>query len=252
MKEEFAELLKSIDLSPTQIKIYLSVLKNGLSTVLDIYTDTKITRSQIYADSNILIQKGILELASRKKRKFLAVLPNKLDKIISEKNSKLKSLRESLDEASSFYTNKHPKSSEYNIKIYEGFNQVKRAIEFQLEDSKGTILDIVVGDTSGPHNLFSREYWDKWHATFTRFGGNGRMIIDKESSFFKYYQDKNRDSKIKTRGLSKFLIQTNFATWKNKVLITIFTDKPVSMLIESAILSNSYREIFNQLWNVAE
>lgn len=253
MDEKFAQLLKNIDLTTTQIKIYLSVLRNGLSTVLDISKDTKINRSQIYFDTSILIERGILELAAKRKRKFLAVQPNKIGKIIEEKNQKLKELQGVLGEATDFYGLVNKKDdNQFEIKIYEGYAQVKKAFDFELEDAKGSEVYSLVGDVDYQHDFFSETYWLKWNLEFTKSGGKGRMIINKNDfNYSKIKENKHRLS-ILGRGIENFNLKSNFDVWKDNVLIVSISKNPKAVLIKNQILAEGYKDLFEKLWKISE
>jgi sugar-specific transcriptional regulator TrmB len=254
MPKEFANLLKNLDLSNIQIKIYLSVLKNGMSSVLDISKDIKINRSQIYLDASILLEKGFLELATKKTRKFLAVSPLRIRNIIESKSKKLEELNNILKDVNDFFDkNKIKDENDFEIKIYEGVNQVKKAFDFELHDSIQKEITSFVGDISFQYNFISSEYWDNWNKKFLENGGKGRMIIDKKDKHYERLQNLYKNvSYLKVKGLENFKLKSNVDVWGDKVLIVTFSKNPKAILITNRILAESYRDIFERLWNIAE
>lgn len=253
MNDKFLKLLKNLDLTNYQIKIYFSCLKNGMSTVLDISKDTKFNRSQIYLDAPILVEKGLLEVGSKRNRKYLAVNPKRLGKLITEKEDKLKELKSVLDEVGGYFEKREKKDeSEFQIKIYEGLSQLKKAFEFELESSQGAEIYSFVGGIDYQYNYLSEEFWDKWNKKFSRGGGKGRMLIDKHDKSYEKLKGYKKEYSILTKGLENFSLKTNFDIWRDYVLIATFSKTPKAVIIRNHILADSYKEMFEKLWKFAE
>lgn len=254
MNEKFGKLLLNLDLTPTQVKIYLSVLRLSLCTVLDISKDTKINRSQIYFDTSILLERGFLELAAKRKRKFLAVQPNKIKRIIEEKNEKLKNLESILGEATNFYEeNKKKDTSDFEIRIFEGKIKLKDAFDFELETSRGQEVVSLVGDISFQYNFVSEKYWDNWNRKFLEMGGKGKMLINKEDGNYKKLKNSmGHGMALEVKGISNLLLRVNFDVWGEFALIATFDRQPKVVIIKNKVLADSFREIFRRLWQKAE
>ncbi len=253
MNQKFAELLKNIDLSPTQIKIYLSVLKNGLSTVLDICKDTKINRSQIYYDTSILVERGILELAAKRKRKFLAVQPNKIGKIVKEKAEKLKELETILPEANRYFESSVSTTKEENkVIIFEGISQIQRAYDIEFDQTVNAEIYSLTGAISYQESVLPINYWKIWNTKFAQRGGKGRMIISKnDESYFARKENKHHCT-LKTKGLEGFDLKTNIDIWGDKVLTVTYSKRPTAVLVQNQVLADSYKDLFEKLWKMSD
>ncbi len=253
MNEKFGKLLSNLDLSPTQIKIYLSVLKSGLCTVLDISKDTKINRSQIYFDTSILIERGFLELAAKRKRKFLAVQPNKIKRIIDEKSEKLKSLESVLVEATDFYEdNKTDKNDNFEIKIFEGLGKIKDAYMIEYEETVNHEIYSIVGDISHRESFLPVNFWKKWNIDFAQRKGKGKMIISKNDESYFSRKENTHHCTLETRGLDGFDLSTDIDVWGDKVLTVTYSKKPVAVLVKNKVMADSYKDLFNKLWKLAK
>jgi sugar-specific transcriptional regulator TrmB len=253
MNQKFAELLKNIDLSPTQIKIYLSVLKNGLSSVYGISKDIKINRSQIYLDTNILLDIGLLELASKRVRKFLALDPSKISKIIENKKSKLDDLGKLLGDASKYFDeNKKDKKDDYDLRIFASKQKVKEAYIFELEDSQGKDLISITGDVEHSYDFFSEEFWNKFNQKFSESGGRARMLIDRGDKNFKKLKENYLQHNLETRGLENFNLKTNVDVWGENSLLVSLSKNPHAIIIRNKLVADFYRQIFEKLWRQAE
>lgn len=253
MNEKFLKLLKNLDLSNYQIKIYFSVLKNGMSTVLDISKDTKMNRSQIYLDAPILVEKGLLEVGSKRNRRYLAVNPRRLEKLVEEKEQKLKELKSVLGEVGEYFEKREKRDeNEFEIKIYEGLSQVKKAFEFELDNSKNSEIYSVVGAIDYQYDYLSEEFWHKWNKKFAENGGKGRMLINKQDKSYAKLKGYRQEYSIVTKGLENFSLKTNFDIWKDYVLIATFSKVPKAVIIKNNLLAESYKDIFEKLWKSAE
>lgn len=205
MNEKFLKLLKNLDLTNYQIRIYFSVLKNGLSTVLDIAKDTKLNRSQIYLDAPVLVEKGLLEVGSKRNRRYLAVNPKRLERLVVEKEQKLKELKSVLGEVGAYFESKEKKDeNDFEIKIYEGLSQVKKAFEFELEDSANNTVYSLVGDYNYQQNFFSENYWNKWGQKFKQNKSIGKIIVDSHGHDFIDYKKRLSQMNWEVTGIKIF------------------------------------------------
>lgn len=127
MDKEFSLLLKVIGLTTNQVKIYLSVLELGLSSVTDISKYTLITRSQVYIDTAILLENNFLEIAVRKPKKFLAINPRDIQRIVTRQILQLNKLNDLLPKIGSLYDKPVEKDKDV-IVFYEGVAKLKTAM----------------------------------------------------------------------------------------------------------------------------
>jgi sugar-specific transcriptional regulator TrmB len=251
MNEKFGKLLLNLDLTPTQVKIYLSILRLGLSTVLDISKDTKINRSQIYFDTSILLERGFLELAAKRKRKFLAVQPNKIKRIIEEKNEKLKNLESMLGEATNFYEENKKEKDNFEIRIFEGVEQIKNAYKIEFDETEVDQIYSIVGAVSYQESVLPVNFWKKWNLDFAARGGKGRMIISKQDQSYFNREENKHHCVLQTKGINHFDLKTNIDVWGDKVLTVTYSKKPSAVLVRNKIMADSYKDMFEKLWKLA-
>jgi hypothetical protein len=198
-----------------------------------------------------LVERGVLELASKRKRRFLAVRPDKLSNIVEDKLEKLSKLKNILPQAAEYFsTKKFGKESGYKIRFFEGISQVAKAMQYELEDVGAGEILVAGGFADVQEEIFGRNFWIKWHQKLTKQNGRCRMIIDKQSGNFDFYKQSNIGNTV-VRGLSNFRLETNFAVWNDKVVVTIYNKNPVSIILESKLLAKSYRDIFELLWKIS-
>jgi sugar-specific transcriptional regulator TrmB len=222
-----------------------------MSSVLQISENTKINRSQIYSDAKILIQKNFLEIGVNKRKKFIAVSPNRLESLVNLKVEKLQQQKSLLLEMEKIKNLKASKISDYEVKIYEGISQIKKAFEFELFDTKDSELFTIIGSAEYQYEMLSEEFFDDWNKKFFANKGRAKTILNKSSKDFQKIKEKLEKYNIEVRGIENFNINTNIGIWKNKVQVFALSKNSMGILIENAMISDSYKQMFAQLWSIA-
>ncbi len=116
--------LQESGLSENEIKVYLYLLENGISTPLQIARGTRVTRTNTYPVlRNLKRLRLVEEQTQRKKKAFLASDPSAL---VSEMQRKKENIEEIVPDLQALYTRQKNKPK---IKFYDGFEQVKTIYE---------------------------------------------------------------------------------------------------------------------------
>ena len=112
--------LKELNLTDSEIKIYLFLLENGLNTPPKIAVGTKIARNNCYHILNSLKNLGLAEEHLQDKRKaYVASDPESLYRTLDKKREIVKNI---LPDLRGLYTRQKNKPK---IKYYEGVEQIK-------------------------------------------------------------------------------------------------------------------------------
>lgn len=94
----YRETLEELGLTPNEAKIYLALLELGQTGVPEISVKSGVHKRNIYDTIPRMLQKGIIyQIADSKENLYAAVEPNKLEDLIWEKQSKLKSILPALN-----------------------------------------------------------------------------------------------------------------------------------------------------------
>ncbi|HYC34754.1 MAG TPA: helix-turn-helix domain-containing protein [Candidatus Paceibacterota bacterium] len=241
------EPLYELGLNNTQATIYLSLLKHGIQSVLELSKITGINRQQIYDGAEILLKRGLLEVTRKNRRKYIAVNPHKLAKISKENIHKAERVHEKISEAIPILE-LVPTSNKRNPKIlyFEGLNQLKAAYSKELEESYNTEILSFAGSIDDVYNFFPESYWSKWNKDLVKQKSSSRMLVHKskvaaQSSVF------DKEYKRQTRYLNYFPLKVNIDVFNNTVLIVSFYDE-LAIWIESDMIANSYRTMFELFW----
>lgn len=243
--------LIELGLNKTQVRLYLTSLKNGTLSVLELSKLTKINRQQIYAESEKLVDLGLYDITRRQGRKYIPANPSKL--LVLQEN-KINSLQKNFDLLSNLSKQLESAGvsakSQVKTKYYEGLAKIKEAYEEELKQAKNTEVLSFVGSLENIYIYFPEHHWDKWNRKFVKQGSNSKMLVH-YSDVAKKSVDRDSEYHRETRYLHNFPLKVNVDIFNNSILIASFQDK-FALWIDSQIITHSYRIIFNSLWQQAK
>ena len=249
--EKQLDILLELGLSRIQAILYLTSLKHGLLSVLELSKITKINRQQIYTAAEKLVDIGIYELTRKQGRKYIPANPIKLVKVgkkkINETEEILTKLTTILPQFEVLAT---PKKNKVVVKYFDGLPKIREAYEEELEVSKDTEVLSLAGSIDDVFEFFPESYWDKWNKKFVKHNSKSRMLVH-NSAVARQTAEYDKQYKRETRWLQNFTLKVNIDVFNNTVLITSFYDE-IAIWIESQMLAKSYRIIFNTLWELAK
>lgn len=249
--KKYTDLLEKLDLSPTQSQIYLATLSNGLSSVLDITKLTGISRQQIYTDAEKLVELGLLDKTRKERRKYIAARPSALNRLAQEKIQKAEIIASSIKTELPLLEKLIPtNSSDVQVKFFEGKRNMQTAYQRELQQAKNTEVLSLAGSIDNIFEFFPESYWQKWNAKFIKKGNSSRMLAhasEAAKETLKFDTEYNRQ----TRLLSSFPLKVNIDIFEQTVLIVSFHDE-IAIWIDSPVIAESYRILFELLWSQAE
>ncbi|MBU0471921.1 MAG: helix-turn-helix domain-containing protein, partial [Nanoarchaeota archaeon] len=128
------ETLKQIGLSDGEIKVYLALLKLGVSPVSNIKEETNLHRTTIYDFVEKLLNKGLASYVIKNKVKyFKAAHPDKLLSFVKEKEDNIKEALPELIKLTEF------EREEIKVEVYKG----KEGFKTLLNDYLRVGVDMV-------------------------------------------------------------------------------------------------------------
>ncbi|MES3005692.1 MAG: helix-turn-helix domain-containing protein [Patescibacteria group bacterium] len=245
------EPLFDLGLTKNQALIYLNLLKYGIQSILELSKSTGVNRQQIYDDTEKLLEFGLIEATRKRRKKFLAASPTKLIKIGKSNVDKAQQVLERISANLSTLENiPRSKKSKINLNYFEGMEKIKNAYDKELEYAKNTEVLSFVGSVDDLYKFFPESYWKKWNRVFVNNKSTSRMLAH-HSSIARESSKLDKEYSRETRFLEKFPLKVNIDVFNNVVLIVSFYDG-LAVWIESDVLADSYRIMFESFWNLAE
>ncbi len=250
--ERDVEALTSIGLTKTQATIYLTALAHGMLSVLELSKKTGIHRQQIYEATEKLVEMGLLDATSKRNRKYIPARPGKLVEFGKERAEKL-------HEATNIVHTLLPQLEKFAVtgkqnkvvtRYYEGLPRLKDAYDDELRESKGLEALSLAGALEDMFEFFPEHYWDKWNKKFVKNGGTSRMLVNDSPEGRRalgHDPRYNRD----TRLAKDLPLKINIDIFGSNVLMVSPYDA-LAIWIESRVIADSYRALFEALWGKAE
>jgi len=131
------DYLKLLDLSDTEAKLYLMLLKNGPTSVRDLSQTVAIKRTTAYFYIDALVEKGLMIKLVRGSKKLVAATePKNLIMLVEEKLKNAEAIQHDFPKMLKMIAKSIPpenKNFESGIKYYKGKNGVKNIFEDILQ-----------------------------------------------------------------------------------------------------------------------
>lgn len=251
------ELLKQFDLDEHEAKIYLALLELGPSTVTEVTKKSGVTRTLGYLTLDKLGWKGLVTRVqdAGKKIKYVAENPRNFLQYVKNKKhvweNRLEKAETILPDLMSLYKIEDKPV----IRFQEGAHAVMNLFEESL-NSKTEILAVLdVESWNKP------EFWD-WAKKYNRERNKRKikeriLILDtpKGREWIKSYHGSPHTvyrwiTREQAKGLLEFGGELNI--YENKVVVAMLRKHHMLAIIESAILTNILRSMFNIIWEVAQ
>jgi len=249
--EKQLEILSELGLSKTQTILYLTSLKHGILSVLELSKITNINRQQIYTEAEKLVELGMYELTRKQGRKYIPANPSKLVKVGKKKIDKTEEILLKLSAIlPQFEALAIPKKNKVIVKYFEGLAKIREAYEDELDASKNTEVVSLAGSIDTIFEFFPESYWDTWNKKFIKYDSRSRMLVHNSDIAHKTAKN-DKKYKRETRWLENFSLKINIDIFDNTVLVVSFHDE-IAIWIESHMLAQSYRIMFNTLWELSK
>lgn len=232
--------IQQAGLTLTEAKIYSVLLKQKGQQAGEIAKQTGIHRRNVYDAIERLVSKGLVgEFLEGKKKHFVAESPKRLLGLIKERETSLNRILPSLQ---AIYDTKKQQAE---VQIYKGRAGLRSVLEDQLYVKNESIW------VYGAYNDFSKAlkyYFPHFEKNRIMRKVKVRLLLDTVS------RDKPKKGQfLEIRYLPNFWsgpVSVNI--YRNNVAIILWEEQPITILISSKQISDSYRSYFNLLWKIAE
>ena len=235
-KQHLLDSIMKLGLSLNEARVYLAIVEHGSSKAGKIAKSVEIERSSCYQALNSLVNKGLVSYAIVGKTKyFQATSPKRFAERIKEQESIAEEIIPQLYER-----HKHTKQTG-QVRLFKGKKGIQSVLmdivregkpnrifggEGQLEESMPTFKKIFVRDLK--HNKIKIK-------ELIRRDREDKLNFDREVKLL--------PSSVKSP------VVTNI--YGNKISLIIWTDEPEAIIIENKEAAESYRNIFDFMWDKA-
>jgi len=235
------KFLEEAGLTPTESKIYLSLLEKGACRAGEITRHTGIHRRSVYDAIERLIEKGLVSyIKTNNRHYFEAVDPERLLELLKERENNIKQILPELQMLRKFSDEKK------EVLFFRGKPAIKTVYDDQIKEGKEVLT---FGDAVNVNEIV-KYYFPHFDKERIEKNIKVRMLFDESAKKEKYLKKiPLSDIRFIQKG-NKSPVSTNI--YGNKVSIIIWDDEPKAILIAEAVLAESFRAYFEFMWKLAK
>ena len=253
MEEISYNFLRRIGLTESEIKVYLALMKLGISTKGNLIKESKIAPSKIYEITDKLIDKGLCSIIVKNGvRYFSGAPPIRIRDYLRKKQEEIlkeeKELEKIMPKLQSFYE-KIPEG--VNVEVFIGWKGMETVYINLLEKAKKNEEVYIIGAGTGKEEEKLELFYTKYGREAFKKGIKMKVIFNDSARSYIKKIEKNLNKSYN----KKFLFDhtpTEVLIFMNMTAIIIRRDEPLAILIKDKETADSFRKYFNELWNVAE
>jgi HTH-type transcriptional regulator, sugar sensing transcriptional regulator len=242
------KILEKIGLSKNEIKVFIELLKQGVSTTGPIIDNTGIANSRVYHALNSLIKKGFVTFFTKNNVKyFKAEDPELITKDLETKKEKVEKLIPQLKSLRI-----KDKKEEYTT-IYEGFKGFRSAFEKLIEVCSHKDEVFVLGFSQQPYAFKSLRIFLK-NIDLKRYKKKINLKIILDLNMKKTIgKDREEEPYTEVKYMEKgYFSPAGMNIFKDYVMLLLWEEKPFVFMIKNQKIAESFKQYFELLWKISE
>lgn len=240
---------ESIGIPKMQTIVYLDLLKNKESTVVQTAKRTKMHRSNVYDTLTKLRERNLVFLSIKEGKQMYVALTT--DLIINEEKDKLEHLKSAMNYINTTYV------SGQTPKVYtlEGLNAVK-SILFGLLEKKSTIWIYGLAENENLINVLGDKIMSAFHIERVKKEIELKMLfyktaaVDEQENILKKL--KFTEARLLPKTQQSKISQITQIVCDGSVYITIWIDPIHTIVIENDAIAKEYNDFYNILWEYSK
>jgi sugar-specific transcriptional regulator TrmB len=239
--------LTNLGLTNKEAAVYLAVLQLGLSSVQEIAEKAGVNRATTYLVLDELNRRGLVEVFLKYGRKrFTAESPEKLLSLLRLQKTELEEKeRELASVLPKLLAIHNVEGNKPQIRYLEGFEGVASIMNL-FEETEGEFVQIVNIDEIEQLKAFF-QYRAKHLASLGQHGASYRLLaVMNEPDFSLVPQLPGGE--VRLIPADKFPLKGDISVRGNNVFMYSFQEKMIGIIITSADLANTIRQLFNLAW----
>ncbi|MEK6972654.1 MAG: helix-turn-helix domain-containing protein [archaeon] len=249
--------LGEIGLTEGEVKVYLALLRLGLTKTGQLALKAGVSSSKVYKILGRLEKKGLAGHVIKGKIKYYKPMePERLLDYLNEKEKEFSEKRAIVETLMPELKNEQASAAKLNeAVIYQGFKGVSNFFKNLIDELQKGDCYYVIGAYYGNEAQDEvtarwRDFFFKHHLRRTSKGIKVKMLANYDIKG-KMVKTTQKNSEI--RFLPQYLVTNmEIVFYKNKSFIAIFTSEPVGFLIENEEATLGFKKYFEAFWKIAE
>ncbi len=252
LDKHIQEFLEEFTLSEREVVIYLTLLKTGPNTIMNLARETGIKRSTTHNNVEELIKKGLVSQTNYGERRMVvAEDPEKLKFLMDKKKWRMKKLEENLPGVIDRINQMVPEAKEKNIidvKYYEGKDNAMLIYKeaFEADELRSYVNLKAVSETFPDNAQLFKEAQSKNQSKLIR-----EIIDESHESIAKgsdYASNSNFEFRISKNSIN--LSSIDVLIYDGKVAMINFGDSITGTVIINPDYYTNSKAIFDILWDM--
>ena len=246
------DLLEEIGLTKSEIKVYLSLIELGSSSVGPIISKAKIASSKIYEILDKLLDKGLITtFLEGHVKKFKAVNPERLVDFLNEKreelNKKEDELNKLLPQLKQLY---EEQKQDFEVEVFKGYKGVYAALIEMIQTLKKGDEHLVMGGGDSPTtNMRTKLFFENIHRKRSEKGIILRILFNETRR--KTYKNMSIFPHTIPRYIN-FGIPSTINIYKDTTILLTMSPIPAAIRIKDKNITDSYKKYFERMWKSAK
>lgn len=245
------QILEQIGLTPTEAKVYLSLLELGEAKTGEILQKAKLNSGRIYEVLNALEQKGLVSTMTKGKvKRFMPAPPQRILDLLEQQHAEIEKRRKQLAVALPALAEKYKQTKQQvNVEAFFGTEGQRTAYGIFFKqtttDKQLRVYGIVAKENYPKGVVDLLQYYV--YKERKRLGLHTKKIAAEEARNDAFY----RQDKHSIRFLP-YPTMTSFQVFGDMTFIEYAREPVISILIHSKEIAEDYRKHFDFLWKVAK
>lgn len=243
---EYATLLEQFGLSSKEAALYLAILELGQADVAAIAAKANVKRPTAYILLDTLTAKGFVSLKNDATRQYQAEDPRK---ILASEKTKVAQLEKVLPGMLGLASNSEHKPG---TRFFSGKEGIKAVYEESLLQPTGSEI-LAIGNAEAVER--SIDDFQNWYIKRRAESGISMRAIIPATPEGLQVAARDKDELRETRLLEPgdFTEPVEVNIYGNKITAVSFVENElIGVIIESAVLANVHRQLFELLWRSAQ
>lgn len=234
-------VLSELGLTTKEVRVYLTLLALGQSTVTSIAKKSNLNRITCYDIIKHLEENGLVGYVIKSGvRYFEAADPQKLLGDLQEKQQKLKLVLPELDAL------KKSVKEKPTLELYEGLAGIKTVMENILKENKESWF------IADPVFIDALQFYFPHFITKKRKQGMYSKLITLDCKRMRTYKKKSPRKYIDVRFIGESLPTTKIIYGNKVAMLTFEKENSIGVILENKQTSDTERKLFGLLWKTAK
>jgi len=231
------QVLKELNLTDKEIKVYLALLELGQSAVNPIAKKSQLNRVTCYDVLKYLKEKGLVSYVIKSGVKYFeAADPQKLLGDLEVKEQKVKAILPELEALKKLVREK-PK-----IELYEGIAGLKTVMEDILKDKKEAWF------IADPNFIDALPFYFPHFIKKKRKLNIFSKVITLDCKRMRTYKKKSPRKYVDLRFINERLPTTKIIYGNKIATLTFEKDSSIGVIVENKQIADTEKKLFNLLW----